>query len=248
MIGSIFNTVLHEPFYNGFVFLISIVPFHDVGLAVIALTALVRVALIPVMHKSTVAQRRMKELEPVMKEIKEETKEDKQEQSRQIMALYQKHGINPFSGCLLFIIQIPVILTLFWVFHKNLGNGLTTEGLYSFVTLPDIIQMKFLGLIDMGERSLLLAVLAGATQFFQMKFAIPKAAPRKKDEKPSFKDELSRSMQTQMKYGFPLFAFFLAYTTFSSAVALYWTTSNIISIGHELFVRRQGKKTTETST
>jgi len=242
MIASIFNTLFYQPLYNGLVFLISIVPLSDVGIAVVVLTLLVKVILFPFTHKSLKTQSRMRGIEPDIKKLKEQHKNDKQQQAKKVMELYKKHGVNPFSGCLLFIIQIPIIFALYWVFWKGLGNGLDESNLYSFVTIPDTINFKFLGLIDVAGKSFILAAIAGITQYFQMKLSMPKLGGGKPSQgKLSLKDEFAKSFSFQMRYGLPVFVFFISYSI-SAAVALYWATSNIFSIGHELFIRKKAKQ------
>src|SRR3989344_2240051 len=239
MISSLFNVLFHQPLYNGFIFLTSIAPFHDVGVAVVILTLIVRTLLLPVTHKTVRAQKKMRELEPEIKRIKQETEKDKQAQAKRVMELYQAHGVNPFSGCLLFIIQTPVILALFWLFNKELSAGLSAAKLYSFVSLPETTTLVFLGLINVSQKSFLVALAAGISQYFQITLAMP---PQKFTEErtgpPSFKDKFARSFQTQAHYVFPVMVFFLSYKMFPAAVALYWVASNLFSVGHELFVRR----------
>jgi membrane protein insertase Oxa1/YidC/SpoIIIJ len=95
--------------------------------------------------------------------------------------------------------------------------------------------MYFFGMIDLASKSIPLAVLAGVSQFFQARFALPPVAPRK--ENASFQEEFTRSMQVQMKYVLPMVIVFVAYVA-SAAVALYWITSNIFAIGQELRVKQ----------
>src|SRR3989338_8174405 len=215
MVTSLFNALLYEPLYNGFVFLISVTPFHDVGLAIVLLTLVVRVLLLPVTHKTVRAQKEMRTLEPAIRQIKKETENDKQAQAKRVMELYQAHGVNPFSGCLVFIIQTPFILSLFWLFNQNFADGFGAENLYSFVSLPENIQTAFLGLLDVSEKSLFMALLVGASQYFQIALAMPPAAKKAEAVAPlSFKEEFARSFQTQARYVFHVMVFFLSYTVF----------------------------------
>lgn len=242
MPSLLFNTFIYEPLYNGFVFLIGIAPFHDVGIAVVILTLLVRLLLFPVTHKTIKSQAKLRQLEPEISRVKKETENDKQAQAKRIMELYQEHGVNPFSGCLIFLVQTPFILALFWLFNQEITNGLGAEKLYSFVSLPADTSLLFLGVLDVSQKSFLIAIIAGISQYFQIKLAMPSASARKEQpERPSFKDEFARSFQTQARYIFPVMVFFLSYTVFPAAVALYWVTSNLFSIGHELFVRRKAE-------
>jgi len=238
---NIWNTLFYEPLYNGLVFLVSVVPFADVGIAVVALTLLVKIILLPFSHKSVKTQSEMKRLDPEIKEIKKKYEKDKQEQARKTMELYKQHGLNPFSGCLMIFIQIPVIFALYWIFWKELAlDGLNMDLLYSFTLIPEYMNMNFLGLIDMQGKSYVLALIAGVSQYFQIKLSMPqfKATEGKTG---SFKDDLMKSMNLQMRYVLPIFVFIIAYTI-SAAVALYWATSNLFSVGHELLVKRKAKE------
>jgi YidC/Oxa1 family membrane protein insertase len=252
MISDFFSTVLYEPLYNGLVFLITVIPGGDVGLAIISLTIAVKFALLPLTHKSTKSQAKLKTLEPEAQEIREKHKKDKQEQARKIMELYQKHGVNPFSGCFLLLIQLPIILALYFVFFKGLADGINTELLYAFVpyTTDTLVNMNFLGTFEMLGKSLILAALAGLTQHFQIRLSFPEQPKNGKEEKPKkdgeidMREEFAKNMKTQMKYVLPGIIFIVAYQI-SAAVALYWTTSNIFSIIHELIVRREARQITE---
>ncbi len=243
MVGDIFNTILYEPLLNGLIFLVSIIPYGDLGIAVIVLTLLVKFVLFPFSHKSIKTQRRMKEIEPEIKHVKEKYSKDKQEQARKVMELYQKHQVNPFSGCLFFAVQFPIIIALYWVFWKGLANGIDTELLYSFIPIPEFVNFNFLGFIDMTGKSFFLAMLAAISQYFQLQLSLPPVSLTEKQKGESFKDELARNFTFQMRYMFPIFVFFISYTI-SAAVALYWAVSNIFMIVHELFVRRKAQQLT----
>ena len=229
----LWNELFYNPLYNALVFLISAVPWHDVGLAVIILTLVVKLILFPLSKKSIISQVKMKKLDPELKKIKENFK-DKQEQAKKTMALYKENKINPFSGFLLILIQLPIIFALYFVFFK--GLSFNENILFSFIKVPQDINFNFLGLIDMHSKSLFLGILAGLTQFIQTKISIQAAKPDSADK--SFKGELMKSMHLQMKYVLPVFIGFVAYQI-SAAVALYWVTSNIFTIGQELFVVRK---------
>ncbi|NIS22999.1 membrane protein insertase YidC, partial [candidate division KSB1 bacterium] len=178
-----------------------------VGITLIILTLLVRFILLPLSHKSVASQAKMKEIAPEIQKVKEQHKNDKQEQARKTMELYQKHGINPFSGCVSVLIQIPIVIGLFFVFFKGLPT-IDSGALYSFIAIPEYINTHFLGIIDLAGKSAVLAVLAGGTQYFQMKLSMPPAPPLKNTEKKmSFKEELGRSMNIQMRYILPFIVF-----------------------------------------
>ncbi|MBI4691928.1 MAG: membrane protein insertase YidC [Candidatus Terrybacteria bacterium] len=238
MISLIFNNVFYEPFLNGLIWLIDVLPFHDVGLSVIILTLAIRFLIFPLTHRATVTQIKIKQLEPDLKNIKEKFKSNSQEQAKKTMELYRRHGINPFSGFLTLLIQIPVFFALYKIFTA--GFNFDFSHLYSFISMPENINLKFLGLFDMTKNSYVLAFLTGLTQFIQMRLALP---PVKKEPiaKASFKNDFARSLNLQMRYIMPVFIFFIV-SRLSSAIGLYWTTMNIFAIVHETIVRKKAGK------
>jgi YidC/Oxa1 family membrane protein insertase len=237
MIASLFNLLIHDPLYNALVFLIGVVPLADVGMAVILLTLLVKLLLYPLAKQAIKTQITLREINPKLAEIKKQFKDNQQEQVKQTLAVYKENDIHPLSGIATLFIQLPVILGLYWVFFKGGLPEIDPTDLYNFISKPDKVNMIFLGLVDMGGRSIVLALLAGGTQFIHAKIAIK---PPETTTKPgeSLKDDLARSMSVQMRYVLPIIVGVIAYTI-SSAVALYWTTSNLFTIGQELIVRRK---------
>ncbi|OGI63200.1 hypothetical protein A2818_00110 [Candidatus Nomurabacteria bacterium RIFCSPHIGHO2_01_FULL_40_12] len=238
MLSNIWDTFLYAPLLNALAFLVSIVPGGDLGIAVIILTILVKIILFPLSQKSIESQAAMNILAPELNKIKN-SGASKEDQAKQTFELYKKHKTNPFSGCLLVLIQIPIIFALYYVFFKGIDfqSGL----LYSFIPAPENINTLFLGFIDINGKSLVLAILAGASQYFQAHF-LPK--PVASSSSASFSESFSKSMQLQMKYIFPFFVFFILYTDFlgvslSGAVALYWITSNIFMIGQQIYVDKK---------
>ena len=236
MESGIFSTLFYQPLYNGLVYLVDIAPGGNVGIAIILLTIGVRIILLPLSHKSIVSQAKMRSITPHIEKLKEKHKDDKQEQARKTMALYKEHGINPFSGCLLVLLQLPVIFALYFVFFKGLPS-LNADILYSFVKHPEVINMMFLGIL-LTKKSFILALIAAITQYYQIKLSMPALAALDKDAKPSFKDDFARSLNMQMRYMLPLIVFGVSYTI-SAAIALYWATTNLFSIAQELYVKRK---------
>lgn len=234
MFSYLWNTFLYAPLLNILAVLVSIIPGGDVGLAIVILTLLVKIILFPLSQRSIESQARMSGLAPELKKIKESGK-NKEEQARLTFELYKKHKANPFSGCLLVLIQIPIIFALYYVFYKgiNFDGGL----LYSFIKAPEHSNMLFLGLLDISQKSLLLAVLAGVSQYLQAHF-MPKPPAPAANETGSLAHNFTKSMHFQMKYFFPFLVAFIAFSI-SGAVALYWVTSNIFSIGQQLYVNKK---------
>lgn len=238
MLSSIWNAVLYQPLLNALAFLVSIIPGGDVGIAVIVLTVLVKVILFPLSQKSIKNQAAMNILAPEIKKIKA-SGASREEEARLTFELYKKHKTNPFSGCL---VQIPILIifiALYSVFIKELNfeRGV----LYSFIHVPENINMFFLGILDIGKKKIFsLAILAGVSQYFQAYF-MPKL-PMSSNTTESLQDSFTKSMNMQMRYIFPFAIALMTYYFFSGAVALYLITSNIFAVGQQIYVNKTEKK------
>lgn len=235
--AGFFNAVFFQPLYNGFIFLMDILPFLDAGVIIIVFTVIIKFILYPLSKKAVVAQIEMKSIEPDLKEIKEKYKDDKQEQAKRTMALYKEKSINPFASIFVILIQLPIIFALYFVFIKTGLPEVNTNLLYPFVGTPENINMNFLGILDITEKSIVLAVLAGISSFFQIRFAIP--AHKETGEK-TFQSDLAKSLNVQMRYVFPVITVLISYQI-SGVVALYWITSNVFALIQERVLRKQKK-------
>src|SRR3989338_10467717 len=167
MISTFFNAVFYNPIYNALVTLVALVPGGDVGAAVIVLTIIIRFILLPFSLSAARTQREMKVLEPKIKDLKERHKGDKEKEALETLALYKEARVNPFASILTVLIQIPVLLALFWVFHYETFVTLNMERLYALTPLPQPTSLFFLLLISIAGKSMMLSLLAGVSQFFQ---------------------------------------------------------------------------------
>lgn len=240
----IWHTIFFDPIYNSLVFFIDFVRNGDVGIAIICTVVLVKVVILPISLKAARTQFAMRELEPKLAKIKEDYKDKKDVQAIKTMEVFKEANVNPFSSILLLFIQIPIVIALYFAVSRGGGVHLpdiNTEVLYSFIPTPEIVNMTFLGFMDITLKSLPLAFLAGLTQFIHTHLSLPPQKPRDPKAEPNFKDDFARSMQIQMKYVMPLLIFVVAYTI-SAAIALYFTISNIMAIGQEYVVRHKGLK------
>ncbi len=226
---TLWNTVLYNPIYNALIFIAQHVTMQDVGFAVILLTILIRFILLPLSKKSIVSQYRMRALEPKLAEIKAQGL-SKEEEAKETFTLYKTQKINPFSGCLYLLIQLPILFALYFTFSHGVNQP---EHLYSFLSTDGLKDTLF-GLVDITKPFIPFAILAGLTQGFQA-FLAPK--PAASDDK-SFQNQFAKSMSVQTKYILPLIIIFIA-TRLASAVALYWVITNLFSIGQELYFRRK---------
>jgi YidC/Oxa1 family membrane protein insertase len=177
----------------------------------------------------------MAEIAPDLERIKEKYKDKPEEQARQTLALYKEKGVNPFSGIFVVLIQIPIIFALYQIFLHF--PEVRADLLYSFVSTPGVVDSTFLGLLDLTGKSALISLLAALSTYFQLELTARHQGTPKGN---SFGDNLTRSMQSQMKFIFPIIVFFISYKI-SGVIALYWLTTNLFSIAQEIYVRKNLK-------
>jgi YidC/Oxa1 family membrane protein insertase len=238
---TLFFETIYRPLYNLLVGLIDILPHADIGFAVIILTLIVKIILFPLSKKSIQTQLRMKEIEQPLKEIREKYKDNPQEQAQKTMAMYRESGINPFAGIFLILIQLPIVITLYFVFARSGLPTINPALLYSFVPSPEAIQTTFLGFIDLvSSKSLLVAALVLITQSIQIRFSLPK-----KDEMPTSDSQMAqdfmKGLHFQMKYVLPVITAVVSYSLIS-VVGLYWIVGNIFATLQEIYFRNTIKK------
>jgi YidC/Oxa1 family membrane protein insertase len=240
MFSAFWHTVFFDPIYNTLVFFIDNVRGGDVGLAIIATVIVVKMILLPLSIKAAKTQKIMREIEPKLKEAKEKFKDDKQKQAQEMMLIYKDAELNPFASVLLVFLQIPIVIALYLAVSNGGGvhlPGINTDLLYSIVAAPTEVTMQFLGLIDITQKSLLLALAAGVTQYLFTAMTLPKLAPREAGAAVDFKDDFMRNMNLQMRYVMPVLITFIAYTL-AATIALYFFVSNLVGIAQEFYVRK----------
>jgi len=240
MITGFFTAVFYQPLYNGLVFLFDVIPWANAGLVVILFTILVKLILFPLSIKATYAQMEMKEIEADLRRIKEKYKDNKEQQTLKTVELYKEKNINPFAGFFVLLIQLPIIIALYRVFLKSGLPTIDTTMLYHFVSAPAHINMVFLWLADISGKSIILAILAGMSTYFQIKYSTPQDLSSGGEK--SKQADMMKMFQTQMKYVFPVLVFFISWSI-SAAVSLYWITSNVFTIVQELYMRKYVRKT-----
>lgn len=233
---AFFHAALYQPLYNILIFLSAVIPGNDIGLAIIALTIIVKIILYPLYHKTLITQVKMREINPILKDIKNNKDLTKEEQTKKILDLYKEHGLNPFTGFLVLLIQLPIVISLFYVFKGSLEFH--PDLLYSFTIIPESLNHLFLGIFDITQKSYIFALTAGLSQFFQIRLSIP-PLPKQDISKPrSFEEDFQRSMNMQMRYFMPVVITFIS-LTLPAAITIYWTSNNILGIVHEIFVKKK---------
>ncbi len=235
-----FTVLFYNPLYNAVVYITNIVPAHNLALAIVIFTIIVKFILFPLSKRAVVTQMKMKLVEPEMAIIREKYKDDKKVTAEKTLELYKKNQLNPFSTIFLVVLQIPIFIALALMFSKNAFSTINPDLLYSFVTAPLYVDQSLFS-IDISQRSILLGAIAGILQFVQIQYSLPAYKKPEKGTKPSFKDDIARSMNVQMRYVLPVIVFVTS-LGFTASLSLYWIISTLFTICQELYFRRTVKK------
>jgi len=216
------------------------VPGNDIGIAIIILTALIRLALFPLNQQSIKSQKALQDLQPKIDELKKRYADNKQELGKAMMDLYKEQKVNPFSSCLPLLIQFPFLIAVFYVFRDGLTGG-SLDIVYNFIQRPDSINAMSLGIIDLAKPNPILAVLAGLAQFWQAKMMMAKRVPKQARNNPVAKDEdMMAIMNKQMVYFMPAITVFIG-LTFPGGLTLYWLVTTLLTGLQQVYIFKKSK-------
>ncbi|HAO81111.1 MAG TPA: hypothetical protein DEA87_01405 [Candidatus Veblenbacteria bacterium] len=224
----LWQTIFYQPLLNLLVFIYNLVG-GDMGIAIIVLTVLIKLILWPLSQQTLKSQKAMQRLQPQVAEIKAKYKDQKDKLAQELMQLYQRERVSPLSSCLPLIIQLPFLIALFQVFRSGLNSG-SLEWLYPFITNPGHLNDTLFGFWHLAGRSIPLAVITGAAQFWQTKMLIttkpPVAVPGSQDE------NMAAMMNKQMKYMLPAMTVVFGFTL-PGGLMLYWLVNTLLTIGQQ---------------
>ncbi|MEK7624193.1 MAG: YidC/Oxa1 family membrane protein insertase [Patescibacteria group bacterium] len=216
---NLFHDLLYQPILEVLIFIYKNVSFHDLGIAIILLTIFVRFLLLPFFYHGTKDQTKIQRLQPLVKKIQQDHKDDREKQTRVLLDLYKEHRINPFSGILLLIIQLPVLIALYQVFLNGLSSAVFDN-------------YKFLSLINLNQKNALITILAVLAQYFQGRLMMPKTG--------TGQAAADRASQAMLYIGPAITFLFLS--SLPSALGLYWLVSSLFSLGQQIFINKALEK------
>lgn len=248
--GWLFNELLYRPLFNSMVFFYNTIPGANIGLALILTTLVVRILMIPLYRASIKSQREIAIIQPILKELQTKYKDDRQKLSEEMLKAYKEHNVNPFAGILLLFVQIPILIAIYNV-SLNIFKPENYPALYSFITLPETFNPQFFGLLNVADsKNIILALLVGISQYYQIKLIISrtksakpketKKSKKKKSDKPEEPD-FATTLNKQMLFMMPILVTIFAYS-FPAAMSLYWITTTLFTIGQEFILIKQVDK------
>jgi len=196
--------------------------FGSYGLAIIVLTILVKLILWPLTAQATRSQKKMQSLQGPMSKLREKHKGNSQKLNQEMMKFYKEHKVNPFAGCWPILIQIPIFLGMFWMLRS-------AAELYgqSFLWANDLSEQDHVAQVQ-GFSLNVLPILMVITQWFQMKLNPMQMGPELSDAQ-----RINAKMMRFMPFMFLIFLYF-----FSSALVLYWTVQNLMTILQTLITKK----------
>ena len=200
----------------------------NVGLAILALTVCVRIALFPLANRSYAAMSRMKKVQPKMMEIRDRYKDDKQKMQQEVMELYRREKANPLSGCLPILLQIPIFFALYKVLFVTLETrhepfylwirDLSAQDPTTIFNLFGLLPFTPPGFLMVGA----LPLIMGATMYLQQKLNPTPPDP----------------MQARIMMALP-FVFVFIFAPFPAGLVLYWAWNNLLSIAQQWVIMRR---------
>src|SRR5699024_7768851 len=190
------------------------------GLAIVVVTIIIRLVLLPLNVKQLKSSKAMQDIQPELKKIQEKysSKDAKTQQKLQqeTMALFQKHGVNPLAGCLPILVQMPILIAMY----------------HAIMRTAEIKTGEFLW-FSLGSPDMILPLLAGGATFLQQKLMMAGS--------PAAQNPQMVAMLYIMPIMITVFAFF-----FPAALALYWVVGNIFMVAQTIFIRKPMMKEAST--
>ena len=236
-----FHTLFYKPMYNALIFILDILPNHDVAIAVIILTVFIKIVLLPLSHKMFKTQILQRKVQPIISKIQEEYKDNRQMLGIKLLEVYKEHKLNPFSSILLMLIQIPIVFALYFVFYKGGLPNINTTDLYSFTPFVNNIN-HILFNVDFTKANSFVGLVAALFQYAQIRLSLQNIQTTDKPINELKPEEImQKQMSFMMKWFIPVLIF-IASLKVSAAVALYWIVSSVFMIIQELYFRNKYKE------
>lgn len=244
---KLWRALFIKPFLNFLIFAASVLPGHNLGIAIILLTLLVKLLLFYPTQKSLEGQKKMQLIQPKLEEVRKKYKDDPKRQQEETVKLWKEHKINPFQSCAPLLFQFPILIGLLHVIQEGSYLALSQHLVYpAYQNLEWTFGTGFLGLDLLEINYWIFPPLLVVMQFIQMwlSFRIADRKKAKQIEKIEHggvqtKEKSAQEIQQQvMLYVLPLMIGFFA-IRFPAAVALYWGVSTLFAIGQQLIVNRE---------
>jgi YidC/Oxa1 family membrane protein insertase len=269
-----FQTLIVQPIFNLLVFIYAILPGHNFGLALIIFTGIIRLLLWPLVKKQLHQAKRMRAIQPELKRIAEQTKNDKQKRALMQMELYKERGISPFSSIGVALLQLPILFGLYIGLQKVISdNHQMVDFAYPFLQqLSWLKELKanihlfdasLFGIVDLTKAAvsregiyipaLIIVTLSAVTQYYQAKQLMPDTKDARKlrdimrdagQGKQADQTEVSAAIGRSTRYFLPAMIFIFT-INIPSALGLYWFVGGLIAFMQQSYVLNSDKEEME---
>ncbi len=240
---KLFRTFVMKPLLNALLFIALYTPGYNLGIAIVILTIIIKlILLIPNQH-ALEGQKKLQQLQPRLDELKKKYPDDAKKQQEETLRLWKEYNINPLQSCLPTLLQLPILLGLFYVIRSGATLETSRHLLYTFfIDKPIVLGHSFLGFNLLLPSIYVFPPLLVLMQFFQMKMMFAKQKKNKKAEIIDVNAPKSKvpkiDQQTIMTYVLPFMIGFFA-LRFPAAVSLYWAVSTLFGIAQQWYVNRE---------
>lgn len=260
------NSLFFQPLVNALMLFYKLAG-QNLGLAIIFLTLAIRAALTPLTLPSLRSAQKIRQLQPELNKLKKKYGKDRQRFAQEQLKLYQKHGLNPASGCLPQIIQIVILIALFQAFKQvlqtdgsvidNLNQILYSplkmgeetvinfKFLYLNLNQPDLINFKPINIAGLVISKIpgLFLIGAALAQFISSKLMLPaaKASQAQSKKTATESDDIASAMQQQMLYLMPLMTLLIGFR-FPSGLVLYWLSYSLFMLVQQMWLKKKEKQ------
>jgi YidC/Oxa1 family membrane protein insertase len=235
----VYNVIFYQPLFNALVWLYNSIPGHDIGLAIVLLTIVIRLILFPLNYLAIRSQRSLQTVQPKVDALRTQYKDNQEQLAKELMILYKNENVNPFSSCLPVLVQLPFLIALYQVFIHGLKSQ-SMEMLYPFINNPGTINTVSLGFLNLSQPNIVLAIMAGLAQFWQSKMMVSKRPPlvKGKEIEGSGDEKMTAIMNKQIVYFMPMLTVIIG-ISLPSGLTLYWFLSTLLMALQQVWMFRK---------
>lgn len=271
---NIFELIVLQPIFNLLMGLYSIIPGRDFGVAIIIFTVIVRFMIYPLTRSMLHQSRTMQKLQPELVKIKKSANGNRQLEAMQMMELYKKHNVSPFRSIGILLIQLPIFIALYQVIqiftmHRDQIAKFTYDflenvpAIHALIQNPESFNEKLFNVVDLVRPAIqsgrvdiflvLLAIIAGITQYIMSKQTMPKSSSQKRlrdimneaaEGKEANQAEINAVVMGKMTKVLP-FMMVLIMISVPGALALYYAVSNIVAVFQQRHLLKQDEEELE---
>ncbi len=269
-----FDSLIVQPIFNILVIIYSVVPGADLGITLVIFTIVIRFALYPLLKKQLHQSRAMQKLQPELKKIQAQYKDNRQMQGVAMMELYKKYNVSPWRSIGILLIQLPIFFGLFSVIKifaeqpDQIGKWTYDflEGLpavHNLIQNPGSLSHVAFGFIDLNKTAvqngqiywplMIIALIGAGTQYIMSKQIMPKNVPKRKlrdimseaaDGKKHDQSDMNQAVSNNMMKFMPIMMFFIM-ISLPGAIALYYVVSNMVAVAQQAYILKEDEEEME---